>query len=317
MNQFLDSRPFNNNLSSLMGRLFFLGILSLFLSCSTKQKDDLFTISVESADKSTLFLSDISEDIEAIELELTDNSLLSPLVKKVCYTEEYIIVGGITEKNIWLFNRNGKFIRQIGSIGQGPGECYRFSGFTIDAKNKQIIIVSNSKYVCYDFKGKFIKESTLIDFSPSTNNIYYIDKKKYNLIEKSLVEDNSKVKTTIIYTLDNNMSRSDSLLVRKLPGFVSHGYMYEDFINNDGENTYLYFPDHVIPKELTTLTYTFVPDTLFQLKNMKPIPYLRVKFKNGGLNSTGDKYVNISNIYKSSRYVFCTYSFPSVMSILR
>ena len=287
--------------------------MSLLLSCNTKQKDGLFTISVESAGKSTIPLSEISENIEEIELELTDNSLIFR-IEKVSYTEEYIVIQGGGGTHIWLFNRNGKFIRRIGSVGQGPGEYIRIKDFTIDTKNKQIIVAcSGGKYICYDFLGKLIKESAVTNENATTNSIYYIDDKLYNLTETVYFEkDGSRMNKTVLYTINNNLLRTDTLVVRKLPSIVIRGGSNKDFINNDGINSYLYFPDNVSPARFATSPYPFVPDTLYQLKNMELIPYLRIK----GLVSAGNrKNVSIGNIYKSSRYVFCTYSFYGVDSV--
>ena len=292
---------------SLIKHLFLFAILSLFLSCSTKQKDGLFTISVESAEKSTLSLSEISENIEAIELESTDNSLLFR-IEKVCYTEEYIVIQGGRREHIWLFNKQGKFLRKIGSVGQGPGEYVSVNDVTVDTKNKQIIVTcSNCKYICYNFEGKLIKESVNTNEDATTNCIYYIDDKQYNLIEVVVFEkDGSRINKTVLYTIDSNMLRTDSLVVRKLPSIVFRNNPKKDFINNDGINSYLYFPDNVPPELFATSPYPFVPDTLYQLKNMELIPYLQIK----GLVSAGNrKNVLINNIYKSFRYVFCTYSF--------
>ena len=280
-------------------------MISFFLSCTTKQKDGLFTISVESTEKSTLLLSEISENIEAIELELTDNSLLFR-IEKVSYTEEYIVIGGGGKKNIWLFNRHGKFIRKIGSVGQGPGEYVFVHDFTIDTKNKQIIVVSvDGKYIVYDFEGKLIKESVTID-DATTACVYYIDDKLYNLAEiVYFEEDGSRINKTVLYTINRNLLRTDTLVVRKLPSIVLRNNPAKDFINYDGINSYLYFPDNVTPDRFATLPYPFVPDTLYQLKNMELIPYLQIK----GLVTAGNRdNVFINNIYKSSRYVFCTYS---------
>ena len=49
---------------------------------------------------------------------------------------------------LFVFDKKGKYITQIGSPGMGPGEFAYLAGFDIDIINNNIII--------YDFKRKFM-----------------------------------------------------------------------------------------------------------------------------------------------------------------
>jgi hypothetical protein len=40
-----------------------------------------------------------------------------------------------------VFDRNGKFIRKIGSIGRGPGEYVHYFNFTVDENSESVYVI--------------------------------------------------------------------------------------------------------------------------------------------------------------------------------
>jgi len=125
----------------------------VLISCSKNVKSDFFSISVNSNDNESLPLSEIAEKIEVIELEITDASLIGRVVD-VIDTDDYFIIR--ETKSIILFDNKGKYIRQIGSVGQGPGEYVSIIDIAVDSKKERIFIYTNeSKIICYDFNGIF------------------------------------------------------------------------------------------------------------------------------------------------------------------
>ena len=125
-------------------------VLSLLTSCSSKQKPQqvqdenkqleksFYTIDLSKdfsgSDNQTLLLSDIVEDVEYVKLETTDNCLVgSSWSARIFATDEDIyVLNNYSDGKLFCFNRKtGKFISQIGSIGQGPKEminpCFVFA----------------------------------------------------------------------------------------------------------------------------------------------------------------------------------------------
>jgi len=127
----------------------FLASSFLLFSCSSKTKQyDLLEISVDIKVGESLPLSKISEEITAIELEFTDESIINPepnKLKRIILTDDYVFLAQ-TEK-IFVFDRNGKFIRSIGSKGQGRGEYTRIRNFAIDETNKRLFINFGRKII--------------------------------------------------------------------------------------------------------------------------------------------------------------------------
>jgi hypothetical protein len=100
-----------------------------------------------------LKLSDIAESVEYIPLETVNQSLIDNMFN--CkLTKDYIF---IMQLGIILqFQKDGKFVRQINKLGQGPSECFcRCAAF--DEDNQLIYIYNNytNRILVYGFDGKF------------------------------------------------------------------------------------------------------------------------------------------------------------------
>ena len=290
-------------MKTLQKSLITCSIALLTLSCNTTEKTDFLTIPVDPDTDTPLVLSEISETIKAIELEVTDESLIQPhFVQRVLYSPDFILVQEF--KSIMLFDKNGKFIRQIGSVGQGPGEFVSIGSISADFNSKKIIVFSDDgKFICYDLDGKLIKRSLSDGSRPRNPYMNYIDNKLFFLSETFItIEENDVKNRRTLFTLNDDFQKTDSILIRSIDlSQFERGYSPPfDYITTDGNSTYLYY-NLIVPNHL-------VSDTLYQVNDGNIIPYLNIKFNNRGLNSERRKDIYISSIYRSSRYVFTPYN---------
>ena len=105
----------------------------------------------------TIPLSRLVENCVLVQLETKDDAFFNPWFTTV--TEKYI---GIRQSGrpYMLFERSGKFLCTVGSVGQGPGE-YSISLYDdiIDDKNGLIYLTSfmSDKILVYNTSGKFLK----------------------------------------------------------------------------------------------------------------------------------------------------------------
>jgi len=101
-------------------------------------------------------VSTIAKEIEYIPLETRTESLLDEVVK-VTLADSFIFVSDV--KKLLQFDRQGRFIRQIGSIGRGPGEYISVSDFSVDNRKEVVYIYSTNSdnMLIFNFKGNFIK----------------------------------------------------------------------------------------------------------------------------------------------------------------
>jgi hypothetical protein len=139
-----------------------------------------------------LKLSDIALDVEYIPLETTKNCIIGNNCS-CTLTNDYIFIsqhGGLLQ-----FRKDGKFVRQVNKVGQGPDECHiRCCAF--DEKNKCIYMVNNytSYIMIFGFDGKFKRKfknpfEEMIDYfvwgiecDKSGNLLFPFDNKRYKYI---------------------------------------------------------------------------------------------------------------------------------------
>ncbi len=115
-----------------------------------------------------LALSDLVESIEYIPLETNRDCLVGEIEGKRYFeiSQNYILIHYRKSYSFFLFDRKGKFIAKIGSVGSGPGEYLQHLEriYGIDEVKQRVIISTSypSRLMYFDLKGKFI-ESKEID----------------------------------------------------------------------------------------------------------------------------------------------------------
>jgi hypothetical protein len=122
------------------------------------EKDDFFEIKYEELlkQKNICYLSQIATDVKYIRLETNKNCLISGSAKY--YFSDSLIF--VTDKDhILEFSISGKFIRQIGKAGNGPGEISSIIMLSVLPRLRMIVVHDNIKnmMIFYSFNGNFIK----------------------------------------------------------------------------------------------------------------------------------------------------------------
>lgn len=111
------------------------------------------------SDNQTLLLSDIVENVEYVKLETTDDCLLDSYVSLFTTDEDiYALNKNYTNEELFRFDRKtGRFISQIGSIGQGPKEMIKPS--FVFAKDSLVYVSSNisEKVYVYTNENQFVR----------------------------------------------------------------------------------------------------------------------------------------------------------------
>ena len=144
--------------------LYALLMLSGLFSCVANEKTEMPVIPVDLENsRKKVSLSDITEEVKNIHLELTEHSLISDLVTRVIYTDDYIFLIDRKNPTPIMFDGNGKFLRTIGSMGQGPGEFTGLIDIAADFQNEYLYITTLSKLLLYDFDGNFIRERKYVE----------------------------------------------------------------------------------------------------------------------------------------------------------
>jgi hypothetical protein len=137
-----------------------LAIVFLVVSCNNSNhvNSDLpYQVNLERDIKniSSVPLSTLGSKLEYIPLE-TDSASLIKSISNTFVTDSFIFVNDYNR--LMLFNRSGKYIRQIGSVGRGPGQYSSVGDFIIDQNNREIYILSSRVVLVYDFNGRFKRD---------------------------------------------------------------------------------------------------------------------------------------------------------------
>lgn len=137
-------------------------ILLLYtLSCKDHTNQDIKVIDVGKYFKQhkEIMLSEIGSDVEYIQLESLDTCFIGR-IEKILFIGDKIAILDYRSNNVLLFNRNGKYLRHIGKIGQGPGEFIRVSDITFLPEDSSICLIDelSTKFLRYNLNGKLIFE---------------------------------------------------------------------------------------------------------------------------------------------------------------
>jgi hypothetical protein len=104
------------------------------------------------------------EDVSFIKLETNDDCLLSEVHKIVFFNNSFYVLDK-KYKSLKQFTLEGKFIRNIGRIGQGPGEYNIIKTFYINPDDSTINIVDFWRLYKYKLDGTFERKINIENFS--------------------------------------------------------------------------------------------------------------------------------------------------------
>lgn len=102
------------------------------------------TINLDTINKNESFvLSSIFKSLKAIPLD-NKEALISRIDKMQPYKNHLFILDFFVAKGVFEFDQEGKFIKKIGNIGNGPGEYASCDDFTINEQSEEIYIYDSS-----------------------------------------------------------------------------------------------------------------------------------------------------------------------------
>lgn len=147
----------------MKGIIFFL-IAVLFVSC--KSTDTLNTpivsAKLDNDGQDYLHLSHFFEIEDWIELEANANSMMSKVYKVEVTKDAIFILGNGGHRKLCKFDKEGRYICNIGMPGHGRGEYSLCYDFTIDQQTGQILMLDEgSKLNVFDKDGHFLYSKIL------------------------------------------------------------------------------------------------------------------------------------------------------------
>lgn len=142
----------------------YIYILLLFIACQdSKMKDSSTLDNIIPIEKGVtnvvdkLLLSKSVKCIDLIALETNDASVFAG-IRNIVIVPQYIFINTMTR--VLCFDRNGKYIRDIGQLGQGSVDYNYSCGIGVDSVHQIVYIASglssNNELQKYSFDGKYL-----------------------------------------------------------------------------------------------------------------------------------------------------------------
>ena len=197
----------------------------LFSACEEEKASHLYdSEELLSFDVSTLEdkeyeikLSDLMESVEIIQLDSSTDEAYTGIFK-LGISDNYLVTSTPQNIPVKLFSRkDGRFIRNIGAKGQGPGEYRTIWNIMIDEKQERIHLGEpfQDKILTYDMNGIYHAEET-INLPQGIRNKYvmYLEKENnkaivfntpYTLYERGNIRVEGEKNTCWIQDLKGNI----------------------------------------------------------------------------------------------------------------
>jgi len=294
-----------------------------YISCSThsnptmgSKENSLYVLHQENVknnhDESLLY-SSLYKGIKTILLETNETCLIG-VISKMRVDDHYIfILDRHIAKSLYMFDKEGHFIRKIGEAGNGPGEYILPFDFAIDSDSKTIYILDMNlqRVNKYDITtGTFIHAINL-DQSVSSRSIEYIDGKLYadaffrehsddNYLLRIIQESSGKEEGHYLNVMEYHKGISNTNASFQEEAF---------FLREDGNIVFVQpFMDHII--EITR-------DSIFSLVNLEGKETLASEDIKSVIEKKTfaylpeltrfNKYVNIVSFHEQKNWIFLEY----------
>ena len=107
----------------------------------------------------TSFYDNVSE-YGILQLETTEESLLSNILKIRVYNDRIFILSGLSDSRLLAFDKDGKFITEVGRRGRGPAEYVKLHNFEIDPTGGELLLLDKAgkKILIHGLDGAFRRE---------------------------------------------------------------------------------------------------------------------------------------------------------------
>ena len=153
-------------------------VVSLYAVCCTEEKPQgeypVIDVAndVVSNNYQRAYCSDFFSSIELIPLETKQECLINSSI--VAVNDSFIFIVG--ERQLYVFDRSGNFLNQIGEIGRGPGEYTSAADFFFNNDGATVFVENYTQILEYKFDGKFIRSIRKPEpDDPLTNCLYVGD----------------------------------------------------------------------------------------------------------------------------------------------
>lgn len=141
-------------------------MLAMVTSCSKKvdKASDEKTLEIAlNGDGTATSFADLVNPVEFVTIEATDSCLLKQVSKVVETENAYYLMDPSGIHPLVKTTKDGKFIKQIGDKGNGPGEYLALFDIAVPSGGKVYACTSPSLVAEYDNEGNFVRQTHVSD----------------------------------------------------------------------------------------------------------------------------------------------------------
>ena len=214
-------------------KLFFLFILFLFFSCANRQTTNSlnenkahYIIDLDGKKEQSIPYSSIFKNVQTILLETSQDCLIGSVNELQVFDGCIYLLDRAVAKSLFVFDREGRFIRKIGGLGYGPGEYVQILDFTIDTEKRFIFLQDQATRVHkYRLDGTYVHSITI---QIPRSNSYYIQFYNGRLYASTLAWERNR-DDYMLLEIDPDDGK---ILSRHLPIKYNKGWTEAEFMGN-------------------------------------------------------------------------------------
>lgn len=273
----------------------FLNILfcgCLFTACSggssnasssnmSYSEDGVTVIPMNAQPGDVLNLSDFAESIELIPLETTDDCLIGWIPEIIATKNHYVLISGIGPtdfQHLYVYDKKGKFIRQISSRGQGGeeflevrdidvvgdsiikmGDVYALRTFNLEGKQLSSKGIDGTVEEIVSMKGKTIMFQAANSEAESAENILYQYDEKDVFQRRFFDVPYMASRITSFFSNPRALTRDDE--------FVYFHFPYDNYIYKIDAETLVYSPMYKVDYGNRTFTWDMFDENVASVKD--------------------------------------------------
>ena len=132
-------------------------------------------LEIEKLKGEEMLFSDLIESLEIIKLDGREEALVATYPSGIDVSSNYILIEPDGVSALKLFTRKGRYVADIGGVGQGPGEYKYAVNRFLDEKQGRVAIAENKKILFFDLKGQFLSEESISLPETITKSCIWID----------------------------------------------------------------------------------------------------------------------------------------------
>ena len=277
--------------------LFFLFILSF--SCKSPD-NKLYEFYPRSLEENKMTLAKIADDIDYIPL---DNSFpIGVIYENIEFINNSVYLSA-RDIGILVFDKEGKILRKIGSVGRGPGEYVVNFLFTVDQKTETVYVWDSDNIIkAYSKTGKYIRSFSPKEYGTIIAAVESFDSKLF--VAYYINYDDVKYDWIFLDTLGKIIKTKE----RTIPTFMS-GW-YGSYGTDKVGNNMLYWNSY------NDTVFSILPDLSYQASFIISPGEHRVPRSNFNPVVQFKQYMHIYKIIETSRFIMIRYYYKKQILLL-